>query len=80
MIKAGRIWKALVQTVRLLILKFNFLHVSMTYGSFYKKGLVWPKLTLERLRQVQRLRIILRGPANFIISCPLRPLDASFER
>ena len=64
LINTGRVWKALVQTVRFLILKFNFLHFSMIYGYFYKKGLVWPTLTLEQLRQVPRLRRILRGPAN----------------
>ena len=51
-----------MQTVRFLILNFNFLHFSMTYGYFNKKGLVCPKLTMERLRQVPRLRRILRGP------------------
>ena len=64
LIKVGRICKALVQTVRFLILKFNFLHFSMTYGYFYKKGRVWTKLTLEQLRQVPILRRILRGPEN----------------
>ena len=37
LIKTGRVWKDIVQTVCFLILKFNFPHFSMTCGYFYFK-------------------------------------------
>ena len=81
--KTRRIWKAFLQTVRFLILNFAFLNVSMTYGSFWKKGLVWPKLTLERLRQNQEYEESYVGPQtkSFRAHCVLlmARLNANFK-
>ena len=44
LVKIGQIWKSLAQTVRFLILNFNLLHFSMTYGYFYKKRPFWAKI------------------------------------